>query len=111
MEYERDIKSGLIDGLVYGLLREGENNGITQREIENIIEIEQREVRRSIATLRESGKVILASNAGYYLPTNDDKGAAAVRKFIVMMELQAKSRFLSVRSASRWLEEYRQEML
>lgn len=99
----------MLGGLIYGLLQKGEENGITQSEISQIIGLKKREVRRAIAQLRDDGKVIIASNSGYYLPTDDDAGVVAVRRFIAMMEAQAKSRYLSVKSAERWLAEFNQE--
>lgn len=90
------------------LIPQGRDRAVTVKELSDRTGIPEREVKRLVQELRDSGEFILSSGKGYFYPTNDEAGCEDARRFIFMMETQAKSRYVRIRSAKRWLKEYRQ---
>lgn len=94
------------------LIPKGKDNAILLADLASIVGISPREVKKRIQILRESGTHILSSAAGgYYRPTNGKEGIADTRRYISMMETQAKGRFKTIRTAKRWLREQGQQCI
>lgn len=90
----------------------GKNKAILLNDLANIVGISPRKVKRHIQILRESGIHILSSaHGGYYRPTHDNEGIADTKRYIAMMETQAKGRFNTIRTAKRWLREQGQQCI
>lgn len=90
------------------LIPQGRDEAVTVKELSDRTGIPEREVKRLVQELRESGEPILSSGKGYFYPTNDEAGCEDARRFIFMMKDQAKTRFVSIKPAERWLEEFDQ---
>lgn len=86
----------------------GKENAITLDELCTLTLWSRSAVKEKIQKLRDNGEVILSSQEGYFRPVQNDTGAEQVERFIRMMEKQAKSRMYRIRSAKRWLREYKQ---
>lgn len=75
----RDCKSGQV-GPVSGLLLPGRDNAIPLRNLEIIMGIDGRLIRKAIERERRAGVPILADNtSGYYLPSDDGEIVVWVR--------------------------------
>ncbi len=58
----------------------GQENALSLRHLEKIMELDGREIRRMIQSERKNGIPILADNAtGYFLPGNEDERRRCVR--------------------------------
>lgn len=86
----------------------GKERAITIDELCEITSWSRSAIKEKIQKLRDKGEVILSSQEGYYRPRQNEEGAEQVQEFISMMEEQAKSRMYRIRSARRWLNEYKQ---
>lgn len=96
-------------GGIASLIPKGKENAIMLQDLARLIGLSDRETKRKIQELRDQGAVILSSSSGgYFLPTSDETGLEDVTRYIDMMETQAKSRFVRIKSAKRWLREYDQ---
>lgn len=62
------------------LLKTGEQNAKTAKELAVLLRVEPRTVSAQIHSLREAGKVILSSHKGYFLPGGREEIAAFVRQ-------------------------------
>lgn len=97
---------------IIAYIPEGKENAILVNRLAMTLGISAREVKRKIQKLRDGGMVILSSaEGGYFIPSKDKEGLKEVNRYIKMMESQAMSRFIRVRSARRWREEYQQESI
>lgn len=90
---ERDILLTLIG--------HGADNAIHLADLVRLTGLESRIVRKRIETLRRSGHVICADESGYYFPST----YAELRHYVKRTEKQARSIFLTLRSARRRLAE------
>lgn len=86
----------------------GKERAITIDELCEITSWSRSAIKEKIQKLRDNGEVILSSQEGYYRPRQNEEGAEQVQEFISMMKKQAKSRMYRIRSARRWLDEYKQ---
>ena len=91
------------------LIPKGRENAILLNDLGRVTGLNTRTVKRLVQDLRDDGEVILSSaGGGYFYPTEDERGLEEVTRYINMMEQQAKSRFVRIRSAERWQREYGQ---
>lgn len=87
----------------------GKENAVLLKNLAMILGVSPRETKRRVQRLRDDGCVILSSSSGgYFIPSSDEDGLRDVKHYIKMMEAQAKSRFIRVKSAKRWMQEYQQ---
>lgn len=90
------------------MLKEGENNAITARDLAKYYGCDPRVITAQIHILRKSGKVILSSNNGinngYYLPAN----RAEVEHFARTMHSRLKNIKIATLSAEKYLSEVKQ---
>lgn len=94
------------------LIPKGKKNAISLKELSAITGINTREIKRIIQRLRDDGEVILsAASGGYFYPTEDGQGLEDIDRYITMMEQQAKSRFVRIKSARRWRDEHESKQL
>lgn len=94
-------KSDLQDDILLSLIGYGADNGIHLADLVRLTGLESRIVRKRIETLRRSGHVICADESGYYFPST----YAELSHYVRRTEKQARSIFLTLRSARRRLAE------
>lgn len=80
------------------LLREGEENAITAKELSKLLGFPVRTITQMINYSRCNGEVILSSDKGYFLPDNIEE----VKHFINSM----KSRRREIKKATQSAQEY-----
>lgn len=55
---------------ILSLLQQGENNGVFLRDLCKFTGLPNRDLRKSIETLRRNGVVVLSGKTGYYYPAD-----------------------------------------
>lgn len=83
------------------VLKAGEQNAVTSRQIQKAFGLTQRELRRIVETCRKKGVYILASDSGYFFPENDDE----LRRFIRRENSRIKNQCITIAPLKRYLKE------
>lgn len=94
-------KSDLQEDILLSLIGHGSDNGVHLADLVRLTGLDSRIVRKRIETLRRSGHVICADESGYYFPST----YAELSHYVRRTEKQARSIFLTLRSARRRLAE------
>lgn len=56
--------------IIYDSLKVGEENGISQKDLARILNMNERQLREEVAKEREAGALICSSDRGYYRAKN-----------------------------------------
>lgn len=83
------------------VLKAGEQNAVTSRQIQKAFGLSQRELRRIVESCRKKGVYILASDSGYFFPENDDE----LRRFIRRENNRVKNQCVALAPLKRLLKE------
>ena len=83
------------------VLKAGEQNAVTSRQIQKAFGLRQRELRRIVESCRKKGVYILASDSGYFFPENDEE----LRRFIRRENNRIKSQRVALAPLKRLLKE------
>ena len=62
-------------------LRHGEQNAVSMAELARLLNISPRACRRAVEAERLTGKLILSSERGYFLPGEGETGCAEIVRF------------------------------
>ena len=65
-----DRKETDMKMIVYDSLKVGEENGISQKDLARILNMNERQLREEVAKEREAGALICSSDRGYYRAKN-----------------------------------------
>ncbi|MGN0453091.1 MAG: hypothetical protein ACI4GZ_04735 [Ruminococcus sp.] len=91
-------------GRIFELLPEGQENAISRRDLAAITGLNDRELRREIASERREGALILSStdseHSGYFRPAS----ANELRRFVASMTRRGKATFAAVAQARKALK-------
>lgn len=88
--------------IIIHALRKGQGNAIKCADLEELTQLDNREVRRCIEQLRRSGVVICSSDDGYFYPET----RAELQEFIHKEAARAHSIEITLRSAERLFSEW-----
>ena len=55
------------------IIPKGEENAVSMRQLSDLLGFTPRHIRACIESARREGNVICSSDAGYYIPVNDDE--------------------------------------
>ena len=58
---------------ILSLIRDGEENARSMRELSRLCGVSSREVRKMVEVARRDGAIIASSDAGYYIPVCDEE--------------------------------------
>lgn len=91
-------------GKICNLLPEGRENAISRRDLATVTGMNDRELRRAIASERREGALILSStdaeHNGYFRPANADEP----RRFVASMTRRGKATFAAITEARKALK-------
>ncbi len=91
-------------GKIFDLLPEGQENAVSRKDLATITGLNDRELRREIASERREGALIISSSDtkhnGYFRPANADE----LRRFVVSMTNRGKRTFAAVAEARKVLK-------
>ncbi len=91
-------------GRIFELLPEGQENAISRKDLATITGLNDRELRREIASERREGALILSStdseHSGYFRPASADE----LRRFVTSMTRRGKATFAAVAQARKALK-------
>lgn len=91
-------------GRIFELLPEGQENAVSRRDLATITGLNDRELRRAIASERREEALILSStdseHSGYYRPASADE----LRRFVASMTRRGKATFAAVAEARKALK-------
>lgn len=99
MNKEMQQSNTLRDSIMQSLMV-GEKKSITSKEISELTGADLRTVRAEIEDMRNDGVLICAGAHGYYLPEKVED----VVSWLKMAEKRAKSVFLTIRGARKYLK-------
>lgn len=91
-------------GRIFELLPEGQENAVSRKDLATITGLNDRELRRAIASERREGALILSStdseHSGYFRPASADE----LRRFVASMTRRGKATFAAVAQARKALK-------
>ncbi len=89
---------------IFELLPEGQENAVSRKDLIAITGMNDRELRKMIASERRDGALILSStdseHSGYYRPASADE----LRRFVASMTRRGKATFAAVTEARKALK-------
>lgn len=80
-------------------LRQGEENAIPARELAKICGVSPRVLRKTVERERLQGKLILASDLGYFTPDSGAKGLEEMRRFVRRSDARRKRNAMTTAAA------------
>ena len=82
------------------VLKVGEENAVTSRQIQRAFGVNQRELRKIVEKCRKSGVFILASDQGYFYPASKDE----LQRFIRRESNRVKNQCIAIAPLKRYLQ-------
>lgn len=82
---------------IWNCIRCGEENAIHAKELENLTELENRQLRKYIEQLRRSGYIIVASEKGYFRPKTQEE----LKQYILTEENRVESLLCTIETARK----------
>ena len=82
------------------VLKAGEQNAVTSRQIQKAFGVKQRELRKIVEKCRKSGVFILASDQGYFYPASKDE----LQRFIRRESNRVKNQCIAIAPLKKYLK-------
>lgn len=105
MEYTSDLLWKEPYHTIMKRLGRGAENAIPRRDLITITNLKDRELRKSVETMRRAGLPIVSCNRGYFIPDNMEE----LRQFVRREEKRARSTFFTLKAARKALKELEQK--
>ena len=91
---------------VSAFLRHGESNAISMDDLSRLLDLSPRAVRKAVEAERLTGKLILSSERGYFLPGVGETGRAEIARFQRRTAARLRTGKALLRSSRRALEQW-----
>lgn len=95
------FREGNLTADFLAVLKAGEENAISSRQIQKVFGLNQRELRRIVETCRRKGVYILASDQGYFYPASKDE----LQRFIRRESNRVKNQCIAIAPLKRYLKQ------
>lgn len=90
--------------MICDLLRRGEQNAISMEDLSRLLNLSSRACRKAVEAERLTGKLILSSERGYFLPGAGAAGRAEILRFQRRVSARIRAGQAVLRSSRRVLE-------